>query len=232
MPHFTYTSKLNNVIPGWGLPAELCKTGMKLRRIGLEKGIPTPCAVCYAFTGPSAFPASQARLMDNFLEYQAGPDAWKDAMEGKIIDEDCLSFRFFPSGGDLQSAQMLIDIMYLAERVKPVRMWLPTQERAFVKAALEYRKKYHNNRIPENLNIRISSNRIDQAQKPRLPGVTYSFVSYRSEEGQLCAAVENEGQCGRCRACWDKDVEVIRYPIKIGCYYKPKATIKRLGWKL
>jgi hypothetical protein len=64
----------------------------------------------------------------------------------------------------------------------------------------------------DNVVVRFSS---DSVQGAAIPGLTTSTIF--SDENQLpnnatiCRAYEHEGKCNGCRACYDKDVEVIAY---------------------
>lgn len=231
---FSTTSKLLS-IPSWGIPAEFCKTGMALRRRGIDKKVPTPCAVCYCYAGPIRFRRSWRRLAGNYREYLDDPKKWVNRMVWKISETGTRYFRFFHSG-DLQGMAMLRDIAEVARRSPNVKFWLPTQEWGVVDNFLLIR----GDSFPPNLTVRLSSPFIDKpCYNPRgyrgmmdEAGVVYSYVGYGHVAGLFCPAYKNGGQCGKCRACWSRRVKEVCYPMKVGKYYFPKATVKRLGWPL
>jgi hypothetical protein len=212
---FSYTSKMP-FAPAWGLPARHCQTGSKLRN---SKKL-TPCRWCYACTGMIEMNA-QPLLERNFKEYfKDGSKKWVLKMTWDIELKGCRYFRLFHSG-DLQSVQMLRDIAKVATNLPYVKFWLPTQETKYVK---EYIKQ--GGKIPENLNIRISSSLIDVVRISTIQGVTNSFVSLEEKQGFECLAEHQNGSCLTCRACWDKKESLVCYPLKVGRFYRPKSALR------
>lgn len=197
----------------WGLPAKCCKTGGKLRAKG--KKAMTACAFCYAFSGPVNMGPSQRILQANLDEYLENPEKWAIRMVVRIEETSLRYFRFFHSG-DLQNVEMLERIVWIVRELPEVRFWLPTQERRIVKEWLE------SGEIPENLNIRVSSPLVDKPDKSRIEKVTFSMVSLNNVVGLECPARHQGSKCETCRACWDKTVKMVSYPLKIGSIYRPK----------
>ena len=134
MPHFSDTSKMPCL--SWGIPANLCKIGRRLRESGKSGGKLTPCTYCYCFSGRISFSNVQKKLQGNWEEYKENPNEWVKAMEREIKRRSLLYFRFFHSG-DLQSLEMLEKIVEIALRCEKVYFWLPTQERPIVKSFLK-----------------------------------------------------------------------------------------------
>ena len=113
MPHFSQTSKMPCL--SWGIPANLCKIGGKLRESGKSGGKLTPCTYCYCFSGRINYPSVQGKLKQNWQEYLEYPNQWVIEMERKIKRLSTLYFRFFHSG-DLQSTEMLEKIIEVANK--------------------------------------------------------------------------------------------------------------------
>lgn len=212
MLEFSITTKLN--CPAWGLPIETCKTGKKLRRSSKL----TVCKYCYCQIGPVSWPKSQERLERNFEDYFKDPERWIMKMSVKIEIAGCRFFRFFHSG-DLQNIEMLQNICEVAKSLPYVKMWLPTIEERFVRSFLR-----EGGKIPDNLNIRISSPLIDKPKISNLKGVTNSFVSLEV----LNKGYECDGSCGPCQACWQKDIKLVSYPLRVGAVTRPKSVLKLL----
>lgn len=145
------TSKLP--CAAWGIPETYCKMGQKLRPFKT-----TPCYSCYASgkTGGGEFKLSmygQKNVREaNERRYQA---YMKDRTEWVVNQSKALStkplFRWFDSG-DLQSADMLDDIVKVAKNTPGTRHWVPTKQRDFVNEWL----RAHPEGFPDNVQVRIS----------------------------------------------------------------------------
>lgn len=183
---------------GYGLPAAECKTGKILAQTVPD----SPCADCYACKGRYVFPNVQSAQY-NRLSALNNP-LWVDAMVTLIQKTGDDYFRWHDSG-DIQSIEHLRLIVDIAERVPLVKFWLPTQERKMVN---EYIRQH--GAFPDNLVVRISSPRIDQAvAHPSLP--TSSVHRNKPAVGYECPAPKQNNTCGDCRACWSKDISNISY---------------------
>lgn len=189
------TSKMPGL--SYGLPTANCKTGEKLAKI---KG--TICNKCYAKRGfyltyaHTVLPAQQRRL-DSLDDPQ-----WIEAMVKALSTESW--FRWFDSG-DLQSLQMLLNIVEVARQTQHVKHWLATRERAFVRSALK------KSDIPDNLIIRVSATWADVPVKA-IAGVQSANVhEHKPPVGHECVAPKQHGKCDTCRACWDKNVPIVSY---------------------
>lgn len=217
MPHLSKTEKM--VCLSWGIPAKYCQTGSKLRAVSKDGGKMNPCGFCYAFSGRIIWGKNQEKLQKNLDEWKEDRVSWVTSICWEIERKDCRHFRWFHSG-DLQGLEMLLDIVQVAEMLPGIKFWLPTQERVVVSEFLKLGKE-----IPTNLNIRISSPLVDIKTKP-FPGTTTSMVGLRNTEGVDCPARHFGGNCGTCRACWDKEVPTVTYPLKIGAVYRPEKYKK------
>ena len=186
----------------YGLPAAECVTGSKLRK---KKG--SVCSDCYACKGMYRFDAVQkAQYVRLGKIYDKN---WVDAMVTLI--GDAKYFRWHDSG-DVQGPVHLQRIFSVCERTPKTKHWLPTRELGIV-----YAGTLTNLPTPDNLIIRISSPMIDQP--PIKAGKAANFYTCsvhtkfdKEKFGKECRAYTRDGHCGKCRACWDKNVPNVSYP--------------------
>lgn len=183
-------------MPGksWDTSARKCYTGGKLRPI---KG--SVCNKCYAFRGNFNWPAT-VRMQEKRYESISNP-RWVEAFVKVLSFEDYPFFRWF-SAGDVQSVAHLAKIAEVARRCPNIQFWLPTKEIGFV---TEYFKNGPD--IPPNLIIRLSGFMIDQPGPVALArklGLTISEVT-TDESVATCPSYKQDGKCGACRLCWDKN---------------------------
>lgn len=207
-------------MPGYayGLSAKLCNVGSKLREV---QG--STCSKCFAMHGwyRSWKPLLKGHeIRERGIRHQR----WVDAMV-LVINRYCVGehayFRWHDSG-DIRGLWHLHKIVDVCNRTPTVRHWLPTREYDVVKDFLAA-----GGVIPDNLTIRLSAHMIDcePVLPPELQHLPVSTVStiplVRSEvkivEGKgsvECRAIEVRGnKCGDCRACWDKRVLSVNYPL-------------------
>lgn len=196
------TSKM----PGksWGISASLCQTGGKLAKI---EG--TVCSDCYACKGFYPMPSVQIAHATRIEAWRADRLAWCKAMVDLIGSESY--FRWFDSG-DLQSAEMLRDILAIAARTPNTRHWIATREVGMVRDVLADGVP-----LPENVVIRMSASFPDDN---RIPGFnltnTGAMVHSKGKtppnnHAHICPAPQQGGKCGDCRACWHRGVSVVSY---------------------
>ena len=198
-------------MPGlaWNISAFLCIVGSALR----EAGKPFVCAGCYALKGRYVFPATIAAMARRFQAWKSTPEAWIQGMIGSILKAGIPWFRWFDSG-DLQSVDMLRNIVRVCQGTPDIAHWLPTRERDIVS---EYLKA--GGRIPRNLTIRLSSPRVDTilpvSKVGPLKGIPVSGVhshGARVPRGvYACPAPLQGGECGECRECWNGRRKVVSY---------------------
>ncbi len=191
-------------MPGYAysLPAAECVTGSALRPI---EG--TVCFDCYALKNRFKFP-SVIGAMYRRLERITAP-LWVRAMAELIRRTGLDVFRWHDSG-DLQSMEHLERIIAVCKATPKVKHWLPSREYLMVQTYID-----NGGKIPANLNIRLSGHLVD-GPAPRIKGTTRSVVS-RSEHGKngahVCPSRLQGNKCGKCRACWDKTVPLVDYPL-------------------
>lgn len=227
----------NGKMPGasYALPASACKVGSKLAEIA-----GTVCSKCYVMRGNYLFPGPQlgmARRLASISDprwvdamvtlilhnFNRGPRSirmigrgWDKVKHEKMFwyfkqSKNGKYFRWHDSG-DIQSVEHLEKIATIARRCPRVKFWLPTRELAFVRIwALTHS-------CPANLTIRLSAHLIDGPHPITLAsqlGLNTSGV-HKNENaaiGKICTARKRGNACGPCRACWDKSVSSISYPI-------------------
>lgn len=187
-------------MPGysWSISALRCQTGGALNQVP-----GTPCFNCYARKGRYTFPAVQDVLERRLSGYYADLD-WAKLMAIRLVlhSEKHPYFRWFDSG-DLQSEQMFHRIRFIAWDTEDfVQHWLPTQER-----------KYIDHFVPINLNVRVSSTKIDEIQTSTTLNTTNSVVTTKvpNQKVYLCPSKNQDNKCGTCRACWDKTINHVAY---------------------
>ena len=175
---------------GWTIPPQYgCMFGSLLSEID-----GSPCFVCYAddkgnYNYPSVHVGQLKRCIGVFNPL------WRDAMVrliGHYTDPDEPHFRWLDSG-DLLNAKMLADIIWIAEQLKWVKFWLPTQERRLVSKL---------DKVPPNLAIRMSSPSINE-HKVQTFRDFISSSSISNTGDHTCPSDQYDNTCGPCRACWD-----------------------------
>jgi len=119
--------------PSWSITAYRCITGGQLRDVP-----GSACSTCYALRGRMVM--GQAHKANEF-RYRAYLEVenWVSKMAHLITLSVSVGdpyFRWF-SSGDLQSVEMLEDIIAVCRLTPNVQHWLPTQERDFVRRVME-----------------------------------------------------------------------------------------------
>ena len=205
-------SDRNSKMPGstFAISATKCKTGGKLVDV-----VGSTCHRCYAVKLENLRTSVRIGWGNNYLSatkmIAENPAKWSDAMAFQIMKSAAKSgqsyHRWFDSG-DLQSVEMLRAIAMTCIKTPTVSHWLPTREASIVKA---YIKAF--GALPENLIIRASSTMIGDA--PISGHANTSTVHRKGSEpaGHICPASHQGGNCGECRACWNKSVPNVSYPL-------------------
>jgi hypothetical protein len=198
-------------MPGyaWNISAFLCMVGSILRKAGK----PFVCAGCYALKGRYVFPNTIAAMERRFQAWKGNPEAWAEAMGASILKAGIPWFRWFDSG-DLQTVDMLRDIVGVCRETPGIAHWLPTRERDIVGEYLTQGGK-----IPRNLTIRLSSPRVGSilpvSKTGPLKGIPVSGVHSHGAKVPRgvfpCPAPLQGGECGECRECWNGRRKVVSY---------------------
>ena len=204
------------------LPATLCKTGSKLRKVS-----GSVCSKCYACKGAYVWKSTETALKRRFdaLMDSQWVDAMVSLMENKKRIKSSGLFRWHDSG-DLQSIDHLQRIVEVAKRTPQIKHWIPTKEK---KILSDYLKT---NKLPDNLIIRLSGAMID-GDAPKTHEHTSTVTSehtsatckayltdktgkqWAHDEVQAMSSAEKKqrdfGHCGECRQCWNKSINNIVY---------------------
>lgn len=192
------TSKLDG-IRSWSLVArDTCPAS-------IEAGeLVDACKGCYAVNGNYRYPNVKNPREHNKVDWQRLD--WADDMV-KALDSDRY-FRWFDSG-DVYSLALAEKILEVMQRTPWVKHWLPTRMHKFPK----FRAVFEQMRALPNVSLRFSSDSVTGEYVAGLHGSVIVPTPEDVKEGMtLCRAYENAGKCSGCRACYDKDTNLIAYP--------------------
>ena len=180
------------------LPASLCKTGNKLRKVP-----GSVCSKCYACKGAYSWGNVQAALETRHkaLQHADWVSAMVTLMNTKKRIKTSGLFRWHDSG-DLQSMEHLENIVAVCKATPKIKHWIPTKEKALVR---EYIRKH--GPFPDNMIVRVSGAMIDGPA----PDAEHTSTVTTDPAKATCRAFENDGQCGTCRQCWDGTVKNVVY---------------------
>jgi hypothetical protein len=183
MPCFSYS-----------LSPSTCNVGQKLAEV---EG--STCNSCYACKG-------------NYVRYKKGmakawerraknlsTDIWTESMIELIGKKEKSGYFRFHDSGDLQDQKHLDSIIKIVDALPHIQFWLPTKEKALI-------NKLKN--VPKNLTIRLSSTMID-GPAPKTSHNTATVTTNKSEA--TCKSFNQNGECGDCRKCWNRDIQDITY---------------------
>lgn len=189
-------------MPGYayGTPAELCKTGSKLRK---QKG--TVCSKCYAMKGFYMFSNVKPMFYKRFkaMKHPRFVEAMTLVIEHKT--KQTKYFRWKDSG-DIDSLAELERIVQVCQNTPKVKHWLPTRE---VKIVSDYLKIYKT--FPGNLAVRVSSPMVNGQPLPSFPNTSTVHSAGKKWYGKKCIAYKQDNQCKDCRACWNTKVKNVSY---------------------
>ena len=191
----------NSKMPSWTLaiPArEACPRGGQLAKI---EG--TVCHGCYAAKGLDALPvaavAKQRRwdVIKLALESVHVRLAWVEAFTVAMKKET--HFRWH-SAGDLFSAEYAQLVRDCIVHTPHVAHWIPTRE-----------KRYAPMFDLCNVVYRVSDDIVDQLTNKHTGHTSGVHSTETPVRGIECGARYNNGECGSCRACWDREVQHVSY---------------------
>jgi len=189
------TSKLGCF--SWSLQAlETCQGS-----IGKDGQLVEVCQGCYATQGFYHMPDAISLRKNNKEDWQT--DDWVARMIAALVKQK--KFRWFDSG-DLYSVDLAWKIYDICRATPHVKHWLPTRMHKF--------EKYINvlgalSCLP-NVVVRYSADNVEE----QIEGTTTSMVIKKHEHRRgvhVCPSSLQEGKCGTCTACWNKDVKVVAY---------------------
>ncbi len=190
------TSKLDGIL-SWSLQALDTCPGSKDSTGNL---VPA-CQGCYATTGNYRF--ANVKKPREFNREDWKRDSWVSDMVQSL--ENSRYFRWFDSG-DMYSHDLAWKIFLVMEKTPHVKHWLPTRMHKFAK----FKDVIQSMQSLDNVVVRFSS---DSVTGEIIEGKTTStiFSDKLPANAFECKAYQHEGKCNGCRACYDKDVQVIAY---------------------
>lgn len=183
----------------WSLPAITTCPGAK------EKGKLVPaCEGCYATDGMYNMPNVKGPREHNQSDWQRSD--WAAEMIDAIGKDKY--FRWFDSG-DVYSVKLARKILKVCEATPNTKHWIPTRMGKFAKMT-DLLSKLES--LP-NVVVRHSS---DSITGGLIKGKANQSTIVPDREALpdnavLCSSIDNNGKCGDCRACWDKNVPAVAY---------------------
>lgn len=174
------------------------------------------CLDCYAKSG--FYRMENVRKPREFNRKDWKRVDWADDMIHALQDEEY--FRWFDSG-DVYTAALGQKIYEVIRRTPWCKHWLPSKSYQIPKI------RYWLDRIKSlpNASVRYSSPYTDGRHDPEHGSTVVQSISDRVVAGEMCMAYTRAGKCGECRACWDRDVKLIVYPLHTP---KKKININRV----
>ena len=224
----------------YGITAKACQVGEAMKTMNTKLNITCPhdvevlllegkliptCILCYCDDrGNYRYPSVKSAL-NKRLESITDP-LWIEALVYMINNEQKKGKEYFRwhDSGDIQSLEHIEQIVVACICTPLVAHWLPTLEAGSHIA--QFVKKYGSIDKIDNLCVRASTPFINARPMPNgNTGVRASVVvaddrTLRQEmvefmDNNICPAKLGDGTCGTCRKCWDKDILVIGYPLKL-----------------
>lgn len=169
------------------------------------------CADCYAKTGFYRMDNVIKPRLHNRKDWKR-PE-WADDMVQALDNERW--FRWFDSG-DVYTAALAQKIYEVARRTPWCNHWIPSKSYGIPKI------RYWLDRLKElpNVSVRFSSPSTHGEYTTEHGSVVVQSVDDTIEGAKMCDAYTRGGKCGPCRACWNKDVALVVYPL-----HTPKKKI-------
>jgi hypothetical protein len=171
------------------------------------------CKDCYAKSG--FYRMDNVRLPREHNRKDWKRTEWADEMVQALDTERY--FRWFDSG-DVYSAALAQKIYEVIRRTPWCKHWLPTKSYTIPKI------RYWLDRIKSlpNASVRYSSPSTHGEYTEEHGSVVVQEVTDLAgwNNAVACEAYTRGGKCDSCRACWDKDVSLILYPL-----HTPKKKI-------
>jgi hypothetical protein len=198
-PKFSETSKMPKGCLSWSLEALKTCAGA----IDITGEIVDPCKICYARDGFYKMPVVKEARAYNKKDWKR-PE-WEDDMVERIIR--ILLFRWYDSG-DCYTVKLAWKMYNVMKRTPNCQHWFPTRNYKFNR----YKEVLDAMAALPNVVVRFSSDSISGGIVDG--NTTSTIIPYidTPTTATVCYAYDRGGKCGDCRACWDKDVEVVAYP--------------------
>jgi hypothetical protein len=202
MVKLSRTSKLGTY--SWSLQAGIPADGGTCPGAVAENGdYVTACQGCYARTGMYHFGAVKKVRADNKTDWQRAE--WVNDMVNALKKQTHM--RWFDSG-DLYSMELAEKIYQVAINTPNTKHWIPTRMAKFSK----FKAILDKLNALDNVAVRFSSDNVNGEYGPENGSVIFDSNKEAPAGTFKCKAYENDGKCGSCRACYDKDIAVIAYP--------------------
>ena len=186
--------------PSWSL--EAVKTCPGSRKP--DGNLVDACSKCYADKGFYKMKPAKNLRIHNKQDWKT--DDWVPEMVSYL--RDYARFRWFDSG-DMYALPLAKKILQVCEQTPWVEHWIPTRQHKFAK----FMNTLNKLKALPNVSVRFSSDSIDGEYTKGLHGSTILPSAYHKTDAFVCQAFLRGGKCGDCRACWDKSIPLIGYPI-------------------
>ena len=162
------------------------------------------CKGCYALGGNYRYPNVKAPRIANRQDWKR--DDWVDDMVEEL--DSHRYFRWFDSG-DCYDLRLALKILAVMAATPHCRHWIPTRQHKFKK----FTNVLNNMESLPNVTVRLSSDSVlGGILATELPNTTIIPTPEDATlEMSVCKSYENEGQCGKCRDCWNSDIKTIAY---------------------
>ena len=160
------------------------------------------CQGCYATTGNYRFPSVIAPRIHNREDWKC--EDWIETMV-LALDNDRY-MRLFDSG-DFYHPELAVKWLEVMKRTPWVKYWVPTRSHKIPRIAKVLRKMMK----LDNVMVRFSSDGVRGEFESKHGSTIIGEDQLDTKGVTICHAYTNEGKCGDCRACWNKDIAVIAY---------------------
>lgn len=194
-------SKLDGIW-SWSLPALATCPGARHS----DGRVVDVCQRCYALQGHYHIPRVKAAREHNQQDWKR--DDWVADMVAKLDTQRY--FRWFDSG-DIYHPRLALKILEVVRSTPWCHHWIPTRSYKIgrINKILEWIA------AEPNAVVRYSSDEIDSIE---VPGPHASIVvtspNAAPQGVHVCPAYQHKpAKCNGCRACWDKNVATVAYPL-------------------
>lgn len=194
-------SKLDGIW-SWSLPALTTCPGARHN----DGSVVEVCQWCYALQGNYHLPNVQAAREHNQHDWRRAD--WVADMVAKLDTQRY--FRWFDSG-DIYHPLLASKILEIVRGTPWCKHWIPTRSHKIdrIRTILEWIQ------AEPNAVVRYSGDEIDSAT---VAGPNSSIVvtspADAPEGVHVCPAYQHKpAKCNGCRACWDKGVTMVAYPL-------------------
>ena len=186
--------------PSWSLEALTTCAGARNK----NGTIVDACEICYARKNFYRMKPTINARQYNKQDWKR--DAWVSDMVNYLNIFNL--FRWF-DGGDIYTVPLGEKIYQVCKLTPHCSHWIPSRAYKFSKFNEIFKKL----KALPNVMVRFSSDSIQGEYTKGLHGSTIIPDPYFKTDAFVCKAYSRDGKCGTCRACWNKDIPLIAYPI-------------------